>query len=236
MGNGVGTVEACRLVGVSRSTGHRWRAGMGGVISRSRLTTTGRYVSMRERQRIGDLRAQGPPIRLIAAHIGRSPSTVSRELLRNMAPWDPTYEPFIAHLRAHERARRPKPGKVESNKWLRHFVQGKLDELRSPEQISLHLRQNFPNQSDRNACPETNHQALYRPGDRIPRALRRKLRTGRPLRRRQRRPDRRTTRFVAAMRSIHDCSIKVMDRQQSGHWESQWFCQAAMGSGCSGSM
>jgi len=219
MGNGVGTVEACRLVGVSRSTGHRWRAEMGGVISRSSTASTGRYLSMRERQRIGDLRAQGASIRRIAERIGRSPSTVSRELSRNMAPWGPSYEPVIAHLRAHERARRPKPGKVESNQWLRRFVQGKLDELWSPEQISLHLRQSFPNQSDRNACPETIYQALYRPGDGIPRALTRKLRTGRPLRRRQRRPDRRTTRFVAAMRSIHDRPIEVMDRQQPGHWE-----------------
>ena len=33
MGNGVGTVEACRLLRVSRSTGHCWRAEMGGVIA-----------------------------------------------------------------------------------------------------------------------------------------------------------------------------------------------------------
>lgn len=110
-----------------------------------------------------------------------------------MALWDPTYYPVIAHLRAHKWVRRPKPGKVESNRWLRRFVQGKLDAVWSPEHISLHLRQNFPNQPDRNACPETNYKALYRPGDGIPRALTRKLRTGRPLRRRQRRPDRRTT-------------------------------------------
>ena len=134
-------------------------------------------------------------------------------------PWDLTYEPVIAHLRAHERARRPKQGRVKTNQWLRRFVQGKLDELWSPGQISLHLRQNFPIQSDRNACPVTTYQALYRPGDGIPRALTRKLRTGRPLRRRQRRPDRRTTRFVAAMRSSLDPPIEVMDRQQSGHWE-----------------
>lgn len=37
MGNGVGTVEACRITGVSRSTGYRWRAEMGGVIT---LSTT----------------------------------------------------------------------------------------------------------------------------------------------------------------------------------------------------
>ena len=219
MGNGVGTVEACRITGVSRSTGYRWRAEMGGVISRAATTASGRYLSMRERQRIGDLRSQGMSIRAIAVRIGRSPSTVSRELSRNIAPWDATYEPVIAYLRAHERARRPKPGKVASSRWLQRFVQARLDECWSPEQISLHLRRHFPGQPARNACPETIYQALYRPGEGIPRALTRKLRTGRPLRRRQRRPDRRTTRFVAAMRSIHDRPIEVQDRQQPGHWE-----------------
>jgi hypothetical protein len=47
----------------------------------------------------------------------------------------------------------------------------------------------FPGQPARNACPETIYQAPYRPGEGMPRALTRKLRTGRPLRRRQRSPD-----------------------------------------------
>ena len=235
MGGGVGTVEACRIIGVSRSTGHRWRAEMGGVIARSSQTVSGRYLSMHERQRIADLKTQGLSIRSIAARIGRSPSTVSRELSRNTAIWDASYEPVVAHLRAHERARRPKQGKVAASPWLRKFVQGKLDDHWSPEQISLHLRQHFPGRLDRNACPETIYQALYRPGDGIPRALTRKLRTGRPMRRRQRRPDRRTTRFMAAMRSIHDRPLEVEDRQQPGHWESQCCCQAAIGNARPGS-
>ena len=169
MGGGVGTVEACRIIGVSRSTGHRWRAEMGGVIARSSQTVSGRYLSMHERQRIADLKTQGLSIRSIAARIGRSPSTVSRELSRNTAIWDASYEPVVAHLRAHERARRPKQGKVAASPWLRKFVQGKLDDHWSPEQISLHLRQHFPGRLDRNACPETIYQALYRPGDGLPR-------------------------------------------------------------------
>jgi transposase len=95
MGNGVGTVEACRITGVSRSTGYRWRAEMGGVISRAATTASGRYLSMRERQRIGDLRSQGMSIRAIAARIGRSPSTVSRELSRNIAPGTQPMSPSL---------------------------------------------------------------------------------------------------------------------------------------------
>ena len=47
--SGVGTVEACRLVGVSRKTGYRWRAEMGGVIAKKRSEGSGRYLSMFER-------------------------------------------------------------------------------------------------------------------------------------------------------------------------------------------
>ena len=45
------------------------------------------------------------------------------------------------------------------------------------------------------------------------------MRTGRPLRRRQRRPDERGRRFLAVMRSIHDRPVSVDDRVESGHWE-----------------
>lgn len=109
LGNGVGTVEACPLVGVSRSTGHRWRAGMDWVIARHSSQSSGRYLTMRERARVGDLRSQGMSIRFIATRLGRSVSTTNRELSRNAARCDPTYEPVIAHLLAHEQARHPKP-------------------------------------------------------------------------------------------------------------------------------
>lgn len=172
---------------------------------------------MCERQRIGSLRVEGISSRRMVTRIGRSLSTVSRELAQRSAPWDPSYEPAISHLRTYKRMRRPKPGKAESNKWLQHFVQAKWDELWSRAQISLHLRQHFPSRLDGDACQETISQALYRPGDGIPRALTRNLRTGRPLRRRQRRPNRHTTCFVAAIRSIDDRSIEVINQQQPGH-------------------
>lgn len=35
LSQGIGTIEACRLVGVSRKTGYRWRAEMGGTSVRN---------------------------------------------------------------------------------------------------------------------------------------------------------------------------------------------------------
>ena len=93
-------------------------------------------------------------IRSIAARIIRSASKVSRAVEEHR-PWDATYEPVVAHLRAHEGAHRPKPGKVASKRWLQRFVQARRDECWSPEQISLRLRRRFPGQPVRYAYPGT---------------------------------------------------------------------------------
>ena len=81
--SGVGTVEACRRVGVTRKTGYRWRSEMGGVIAKKPAVSSGRYLSLFERQRIASWHDRGASVRDIARRIGRSPSTVSRELRRN---------------------------------------------------------------------------------------------------------------------------------------------------------
>ncbi len=47
------------------------------------LTVSGRYLSFAERESIALLRAQGNGVREIARQVGRDPSTISRELLRN---------------------------------------------------------------------------------------------------------------------------------------------------------
>jgi IS30 family transposase len=237
LSQGIGTIEACRLVGVSRKMGYRWRAEMGGMLTKNPPALSGRYLSLFERQRIALWHDRGVSIREIARHVGRSPSTVSREIRRDSHDWDERYEPVMAHLRASERAKRPKVGMIESSRWLTREIQGKLAQHWSPEQIHLHLRRLHGGDPARTVCVETIYQALYRPTEGgLSRSLTSKLRSGRSLRRRQRRIDRRSPRFAAAMRTIHQRGEGVLDRQQPGHWESQWFCQAAMGSGCSGSM
>lgn len=91
--SGVGTVEACRQVGITRKTGYRWRAEVGGVVP-VRLAEpmrSNRFLSLLERQRIAALRAQKVSMREIGRRLDRSPSTISRELKRNTA----------AHERGH---------------------------------------------------------------------------------------------------------------------------------------
>ena len=134
--SGVGTVEACRAVGITRKTGYRWRNEHGGVPP-VRLDESGRsnrYLSLLERQRIASLRGQGVGVREIARRLDRSPSTVSREVRRNLRPHDGhRYDAVLAHARTRERARRPRRNRIGQDEKLRALVQAKLELEWSPE-------------------------------------------------------------------------------------------------------
>src|SRR3954451_23406746 len=92
---GISNSEACRIVGIHRKTGTRWRYGRTVVnavgeavhypavkITEPKLRSP-RYLSEGERIAIADLLNGGASIRAIARELGRSPSTISRELRRN---------------------------------------------------------------------------------------------------------------------------------------------------------
>jgi hypothetical protein len=91
----MGNSEACRIVGISRSSGTRWRHGHTVVlksgdikkyarISLQRPTViSARFLSELERITIADLLHAGRGVCAIARELGRSPSTVSRETRRN---------------------------------------------------------------------------------------------------------------------------------------------------------
>ena len=79
----------------------------------------------------------------IAARLGRSPSTISRELGRN-ATRRGGYRASSAHAMAYHRASRPKPAKLATNLVLREQVEQDLQKRYSPEQIAGRLRVEFP--------------------------------------------------------------------------------------------
>ena len=190
LASGVGTVEACRRVGITRKTGYRWRAEAGGVLPLrlAEAVRSNRYLSMVERQRIAGLRRQGLAVREIARRLERSPSTVSRELRRNTSAHDRDYDAVLAHVRARERGARPGRSRLAREPELRAVVQEKLELEWSPEQIAAHLRVAYPGRPSWHLCHESIYQALYR-GARggLNRRLTKRLRTQRPLRKRRRR-------------------------------------------------
>ena len=84
-------------------------------------------------------------MRAIAARLNRSPSTISRELRRNLLEGDlGRYDPGLAHARAREQARRRRRPILARDPELRAVVQAQLEEQWSPEQISDWLRQAHP--------------------------------------------------------------------------------------------
>jgi IS30 family transposase len=110
MKQGFSSAEACRQVGINIRTGKRWRFGrrmrVGGreyiysPIAAAPQEISARFLSENERLHIADLHRGGVSVRAIAMKLGRSPSTISRELRRNADPVSGVYHPYAAHRRA----------------------------------------------------------------------------------------------------------------------------------------
>jgi IS30 family transposase len=125
---GESSEEAGVEAGVSPAVGSRWFREAGGMPPSRFEPDTGRYLSFLEREEIAICRAYGYRVREIARYLGRSPSTISRELRRNAATRGGTlvYRAVIAQWHRDRRARRPKVAKLAANQQLRLYVQDRL--------------------------------------------------------------------------------------------------------------
>ncbi|MEV7926731.1 MULTISPECIES: IS30 family transposase [unclassified Kitasatospora] len=222
--------EASRLVGIHERTGREWRHGRPeGRVKRPRPPARAavpspsgpsRYLREDERIHIADRLREKATVRAIAAELGRSPSTVSREIRRNRHPGSGSYRPHAAQARADARRPRPKPGKISQSPQLRDFIQRQLDRKWSPEQICQALRDTFPERPEMHVAHETVYQALYIQGrGELRRELAGALRSGRARRVPQRQADCRRPRFIDPMVMISERPAEVEDRAVPGHWE-----------------
>ena len=91
-------------------------------------------LSLLEREEISRGLARYHSLRSIAAQLGRSPSTISREIERNGGYDD--YRATSADQSAWDKACRPKPCKLACYPKLRRIVATKLKLIWSPRQIS----------------------------------------------------------------------------------------------------
>lgn len=152
-------------------------------------------------------RNRGPPPqghsgRAIAAALGRSPSTISRELRRNASPLTGHYRPFEAQKLTVARRGRPGRGRLLRDSELRSCVEESLACRWSPAQVSVQLRQRFPGQRDRHLAAESIYQAIYRPElGGLARSIPQSLRTGRRIR-----PTRRCWPSTESGRRSHDAA------------------------------
>ena len=219
---GASTEDAARAVDVERTTGRRWFLEAGGMPPMELAEAKGRYLSFSEREEIALGRAAGLNMREIARQLGRSPSTISREIGRGCLTRRPRgrYKALVAQARAEQRARRPKPAKLAQHPLLRDWVADKLEHLQwSPEQISRRLRLEFPDDGSMRISHEAIYQSLYVQGrGELRRELSRCLRTGRTLRKPRRRADGRRERIKDKV-MISERPAEVEDRAVPGHWE-----------------
>lgn len=177
---------AARAAGVSQGFAYGLVRKIGGVCHRPEVIYSSRYLSREERYEIARLREAGLSMRQVAARMGRSPSTISRELDRSAGPRGGAYQPERAHRLAWERQRRPKPSKLSGDPVLRAAVQGMLDRRYSPEQASGRLTVLHPDDPAMRVSHETIYQSIYLyPRGELRKELKACLRSGREVRRRR---------------------------------------------------
>ena len=218
---GLGTEEAAAAAGAGRETARRWVVAAGGVKGNGPVAGSGRFLARWEREEIAVGLAQQLPYRQIAARLGpgRSASAVCREVARNSVRG--VYRAHLAEREAAQRARRPKPAKLAVNAELRGWVQQKLEENWSPEQISARLVIEFPGRAEMRVSHETICQALYVQGrGALRRELAAHLRTGRALRKPRRAAGGAGRRGrIEGMVLISERPAEADDRAVPGHWE-----------------
>ncbi len=125
---GLSSGDAGLAAGVSAPVGTRWFREGGGMPTNNLAPLSGRYLSFPEREEIAILHARNVGVRAIARQLGRSPSTIARELRRNAATRSGglEYRATTAQWHADRRARRPKVAKLAANNKLRQYVQDRL--------------------------------------------------------------------------------------------------------------
>src|ERR1035437_10169700 len=181
---------------------------------RSRLALTAS-----EREEISRGIAAHQSARSMARLLGRSPSTVSRELSRN-GGYD-RYRAALADETAWARARRPKRCKLANNPLLQRAVASKLRLNWSPEQIAGWLTRAHPDVESYRMSHETIYRSLFvQARGVLKKELLGYLRSKRTIRR-YKRADRNGDRRgqIKDIVSIRERPAAVEDRAVPGHWE-----------------
>jgi hypothetical protein len=126
---GITSERAAEAVGVSQAMGSRWFQHRGGMPLFTCNPISGRYLYFVEREEIALVLAQSVGVREIARLIGRSPSTVSRELTRNAATRGGKleYRASVAQWKSELVAKPAKPAKLTTSPRLCQYVPDHLD-------------------------------------------------------------------------------------------------------------
>ena len=186
---------------------------------RSRLALT-----MAEREEISRGIVAGRSVRAIARVLGRSPSTVSREISRNGGLR--RYRAEASDSQAWSQALRPKLCKLALEAQLRQAVARKLEKSWSPEQIAGWLKRTWPEDEARRVSHETIYRSLYiQARGVLKQELMAHLRSQRAFRRSRHATQKRGAKgtIVDAV-PISERPPSIEDRAVPGHWEGDLLC------------
>jgi transposase, IS30 family len=123
-----------------------------------------KHFSIEEREAIQEGLWKGKSIRTLAKELGRSHSTVVRELKRNSSPKKELYRSRLAHERALEsRKSRGRHERLKSER-VRIFVVAQLKRRRSPEQIAGIIKEELGETISHEAIYQFIYAQVYRDG------------------------------------------------------------------------
>ena len=187
-------------------------------------------LSLSERIEIYRLHTSSTSVRSIAKELGRSPSTISRELRRNAKPTKQCtgrYLPERAHFRAQRRRQWDKRHKMQRQPALRKYVRDRLAMGWSPQQIAGRLARD-------NAPMRISYESIYRfiyyrskQKDYWHRLLpQRKHRRGR-----LKRGGTGSVNYIKLRLTLEHRSKPANERREPGHWEADLMMFAKYGQG-----
>ena len=213
---GFAIAEVAARTGRHPATIDRVIARAGGLPPR-RTGRSPNALTLPEREEISRGLRRDASFRAIAQQLGRSTSTISREVNANGGR--DHYRAWAAEGRAFEMAARPKTPKLATNTALREVVEGWLALRWSPQHIARRLRREHPDDPEMWVSHETIYRSLYiQARGALRKDLTACLRTGRARRKprlsvidgRGRLPD---------MINIVERPAEAADRAVPGHWE-----------------
>ena len=190
----------------------------GGMAPRPRWRAEG-ALTLTQREEISRGLCAQRSCRQIARQLGKSPSTISREIRRNGGR--AAYRAAQADAAAWQRARRPKRCKLAEHRRLCQAVARGLQRQWSPQQIAQRLEQQYPSDQSMRVSHETIYRSLFiQARGVLKKELMEHLRSRRKLRRARHASAKGQSRgqIIDAV-PISERPAEVADRAVPGHWE-----------------
>ena len=221
--NGQSLSAIGRALAMNPGSVHRVLIARGGIPPAARQRS-GSALTLADREEISRGLVAGCSYRQIARELGRSASTISREVARNRG--SQAYRASAADQQAWAKAHRPKPCRLALNRKLRTLVARKLQQQWSPEQIAAWLKLAFPEDPTLHVSHETIYRSLYLQARGVlKKQLQSELRTQRKMRHSRNASAKGQARgqIVDAV-PISQRPPEIEDRAVPGHWEGDLIC------------